>query len=86
MKALMRENGVAAFVHAVCDHPKWSLRQDVRVALLRNEHTPLARALDFASTLPPALVREVLNASRLPDSVKSHLQKKSQTGELKSVE
>ncbi len=75
VKALMRENSVAAFVHVVCDHPKWSPRQDVRVALLRNQHTPLAPAVEFASTLPPALVREVLNASRLPDSAKSHLQK-----------
>ena len=79
VKALMRKNSLAAFVHAVCNHPKWSLRQDVRVALLRNENTPLARALEFAGTLPPVLVREVLNLSRLPDSVKSHLQKEIQT-------
>ncbi len=75
VRALMRENSLAAFVHAVCDHPKWSLRQDVRVALVRNEDTPLARAREFASTLPAELVREVLNASRMADNVKSHLQR-----------
>jgi len=73
IRALTRRAAPAAFVHAVCHHPQWSLRRDVRVTLLRNQNTPLARALEFARALPPAVVREVLQGSALPERIKSHL-------------
>ena len=73
VNALARQDSTAAFVHAVCHHPKWSLRREVRVALLGHEKTPLARALEFARSLPPALLREVLHNSRLPAHTKSYL-------------
>ena len=66
IKALARRDASSAFVETVCHHPKWSLRREVRVALLRNEKTPLARVVEFARSLPPALVREVLQGSGLP--------------------
>ncbi len=75
IKALMRRDAPAAFVEAVCDHAKWSLRREIRVALLRNEKIPLARAVEFARSMPPALVREVLQSSRLPANTKSLLMK-----------
>ncbi|MGA9074623.1 MAG: hypothetical protein WB368_10975 [Candidatus Sulfotelmatobacter sp.] len=72
IKALLRPNG-SAFVEAVCHHPKWSLRREIRVALLRSPHTPLARALEFARTLPPPLLRDILHTSRLPEKIKAYL-------------
>jgi hypothetical protein len=75
VKALMRGDAPAVFVEGVCHHPKWSVRREIRVALLRNEKTPLARALEFARSLPSALVREVLYGSRLPMNIKSCLVK-----------
>jgi hypothetical protein len=60
-------------VEAVCHHAQWSPRREVRIALLRNEKTPLARATAIARSLPPALVREILNSSRLPGSVKAQV-------------
>jgi hypothetical protein len=72
---LVRSKTTQALVEAVCRHPKWSLRQEIRLALLRNEKTPLARALEFARTLPPAQLRDILRSSRLPQRVRNCLRK-----------
>jgi hypothetical protein len=74
-RALLRPNATPAFVEAVCHHAKWSLRPEIRIALLRNEKTPLARALEFARRLPPPQLRDILHASRLPERVKAYLRK-----------
>jgi len=80
VKALQRSDASTVFVEAMCHHAKWSLRHEVRVALLRNAHTPLARALEFARRLPPALLRDVLHASRLPEKVKVYLRRELRGG------
>ena len=73
IKALMRHDAPAALVVAVCQDSKWSVRPEIRIALLRNEATPPAQALEFARSLPVALVRKILQDSRLPAATKSCL-------------
>ena len=73
VRVLVRPEASGALVEAVCRHPQWSLRREVRVALLRNEKTPPARAVEFARMLPPALVREIMHSSRLPAGARSLL-------------
>jgi hypothetical protein len=75
VKALQRTGATAAFVAAVSHHPKWSLRPEIRIALLRNAHTPLAKALEFGRRLPPPVLRDVLHASHLPEKIKMYLRK-----------
>ena len=75
VKALQRTGGSIAFVEAVSHHPKWSLRREIQLALLRNAHTPLAKALEFARRIPPRQLRDILHASRLPEKIKSYLRK-----------
>lgn len=78
-KALNSLSPTPQFVEAVCRHAKWSLRPEIRIALLRNPHTPLARALDFSRRLPPAQLRDILHSSRLPEKIKSYLRKDAQS-------
>lgn len=73
VRALTRQNCSTVFVETVCHHAKWSLRREVRIALLRNEKIPLARALEFARSLPVAVLREILQNSRLPANTKAYL-------------
>jgi hypothetical protein len=73
IKALARHDAPAAFVHAVCHHARWSVRREVRIALLRKENIPLARALEFARSLPRTVVREILQGSRLPENLRTCL-------------
>ena len=73
VKAVLRDDSPQALVHAVCGHPKWSLRRDVQVALLRNQQTPLARAIAIAGALPTHVVRDILHHSRLQPNIKAYL-------------
>src|SRR5579864_4833901 len=73
--ALLRPGPSPAFVKAVCHHSKWSVRPEIRMARLRNEYTPMARAREFARRLPPAQLRDVLHSSRLPERIKAYLRK-----------
>jgi hypothetical protein len=75
VRALLRPQSRAVFVESVCHHPKWSVRTEIRLALLRNDKTPLARALEFVHTLPAAQVREILNGSQLAPNIRSYVMK-----------
>jgi hypothetical protein len=75
IKALTRGDSSAPFVEAVCRHAKWSVRREIRVALLRNAKTPMARAVEFARSLPANIVREILNGSHLPANIQSYIKK-----------
>ena len=84
VKAVNARTATEAMIQAVCHHPKWSLRHEVQIALLRNEKTPLARALQFAQRLTAAQLREVLQQSRLPAATKACLIKECVEGKTRS--
>jgi hypothetical protein len=71
----MRDEAPEHFVEAVCRHPKWSLRADVRSALLRNDKTPLAMVLKFARAMTRPALKDILTHSRLKANVKMYLMK-----------
>lgn len=75
VKALQRAAATPAFVEVVSHHSKWSVRHEVQIALLRNAHTPLAKAIEFARRIHPRQLRDILHTSRLPEKIKSYLQK-----------
>jgi hypothetical protein len=72
-QALLRPDATSALVHAVCEHPKWSLRREIRLSLLRSEKTPIDHAMEFARSFTATQVQEVLQSSRLPAIAKSSI-------------
>jgi hypothetical protein len=75
VKALTREDTSSQLTELVCRQEKWWSRREVRSALLRNPHTPLARALECANGVQFRELKDILHASRLPESTKAYLQK-----------
>lgn len=71
VKALQKTGASRVFVETVSHSAKWSTRLEVRIALLRNQHTPVAKAVEFAHRIPRPQLREILQASRLPESIKA---------------
>jgi hypothetical protein len=63
----------ADLVQAVSLHPKWSIRREVRCALLRTIHLSLAKALEFGQEIPDELMRDILANSRLPANIRQQL-------------
>lgn len=75
IKVLARPAATTALVQAVCRHGKWSPRREIGMALLRHPKTPLARALEFAHSMPAAQVRDILHSSQLSEKVQAYLRK-----------
>jgi hypothetical protein len=73
INSVLRPAASADLVQAVARHAKWSVRKEIRAALLRTEHLSLARALEFSREIPALLLREVLASSRLPEKIKNQL-------------
>jgi hypothetical protein len=75
--SVLRPGASAALVHAVARHAKWSVRREVRAALLRSEHLSLARALEFSREIAAPLLQELLASSQLPSTIKAQLLRES---------
>lgn len=73
VKAVVRPQPSAILSLHVSKHAKWSVRKDIRAALLRNEFTTLAHAIEFSHSFSEAALKEILYQSGLPEKVKSYL-------------
>jgi hypothetical protein len=82
INSVLRPGASADLVHAVARHEKWSLRKEIRGALLRTEHLSLARALEYSGEIRGPQLRELLNSSRLPAKIKDQLLRESGAREI----
>jgi hypothetical protein len=73
VRSLTKEDASGALVELVGNHPKWSLRRDIRLALLRNDKISMAKAIFFAQSLPSMALRDVLHHSQLSPNVREYL-------------
>jgi hypothetical protein len=58
--ALMRNDAPDSLFAIASEHSKWSQRREVQIALLRNEKTPLAPAIQLAQNFSADFLRETL--------------------------
>lgn len=70
-KGDVRENVVAA----IAQHPKWSCQYTVRMALVRNPHTPIPCLLAFLSQLNRSDLRELARTQSLAPHLRKYLQR-----------
>jgi hypothetical protein len=73
INSVLRPDASAVLIQAVAGHAKWSLRQEIRAALLRTEYLSLARALEFSREIATPLLNELLANSRLPETIQEAL-------------
>ena len=78
VKALMSGKAPAALVELLCKDGKWSLRREVRIALLRNENASPEQAAQLAHGLPTGVLHELLQESRLPEPARECLRQELQ--------
>jgi len=64
VQALMNPRAPAILFELVSQHRNWCQRREVQIALLRNEQTPLERAIEFGKNFPGEFLREILPESR----------------------
>jgi predicted aconitase with swiveling domain len=60
-------------IRQIAEHPKWSRRYDVRWALIRNNHAPLAIVVEFLENIKTTDLKELYEAPEVPSSTKPFL-------------
>lgn len=73
VKAILQRDASELLAFTVSHHSKWSVRKEIRGALLRNEFTPFACAISFSQSFSVGALKELLSQSRLPVKIKTYL-------------
>jgi hypothetical protein len=59
VRSLMKASAPEILFRLVSHHPKWSLRREVQIALLRSKKTPSERAREFARNFSDEFLRSI---------------------------
>jgi hypothetical protein len=74
LKVLAREGLPPAVVEQIAQHQRWSHHYYLRLALIRNPLTPLARVLAFLPDLAVTDLREICQDHRMPRQVRKYIE------------
>jgi hypothetical protein len=74
VKVLSREDLPLAVVDHISEHPRWSHRYHLRLALIRNPLTPLARVLAFLPDMAVTDLRDICLDHRIPRQVRKYIE------------
>jgi hypothetical protein len=77
-KAVLSPKSSQPLLELVCHHSKWSVRPEIREALLRNSKLPVPRALEIAKLLPVHTLRALVHDSHLKENIRGFLQQELQ--------
>lgn len=69
-KVISRKNTTPGTIRTIAEHANWSSRYMIKLALIRNEHTPLALSVRFLAALKIMDLRELYNDPSMPISIK----------------
>ncbi len=75
LRALARPGLPARVVAIIAEHRKWSLSYNVRLALVRHPHAPLARVLAFLPHLTAGDLAVLCEATSLPASLRQYIRR-----------
>ncbi len=73
LKVLAREDLPARVVEAISSHERWSYRYHLRLALIRNLHTPFARVLAYLPNLAVNDLRDICLDHRMAEPVRTYI-------------
>jgi hypothetical protein len=73
-KVLAAESLPPAVVEQICQHPRWMHRYHLRLALIRNPHTPFARVLAFIPDIALADLRDICQDHRMLPHVRDYIE------------
>ena len=72
-KALNSPDSTAMLFDFIWRHPKWSLRTEIRISMLRAAKTPLHIAMDIVKSMPALQAKNALGSSRMNAAFKAKL-------------
>jgi hypothetical protein len=73
LKVLAKAGVPERVVVAIAHHPKWSCQYNVRMALVRNAHTPAASVLAFLPQLTLGDLKQISGLDGLAPHLKKHM-------------
>ena len=74
LKALAKPGVPERSVAAIAQHPKWSCQYNVRMALVRNAHTPVPSVMAFLPNLTMRDLKEIATLEGLAPHLKKYIQ------------
>ncbi len=72
-KVVVRHDAFPGTIRMIAEHQKWSSRYAIRLALLRNSHTPLARCVRFLEDIRTRDLKDLYADSTIPQGIKPHI-------------
>jgi hypothetical protein len=69
-KVISRKNTTPGTIRTIAEHANWSTRYMIKLALIRNEHTPLSLSVRFLAALKIMDLRELYHDPSMPISIK----------------